>query len=179
MSNAADRSSKIRTENWPLESAVCTGHWWDWKNRLETSTNLEKMKSDSKQLFANITVGCRRYRIYWTAKLKRSWEHWISVLVRWWNKYKPGEIIEGSYAKHLGQTGCRSHIKWILLSINHKKKSGTISEKKHWTNHLEREKTVHTVNLLILFLAISLTAWQVNSCILPVYPKYKLPVNMF
>ena len=122
VSNAADRSSKIRTENWPLESAVCTGHWWDWKNRLETSTNLEKMKSDSKQLFANITVGCRRYRIYWTAKLKRSWEHWISVLVRRWNKYKPGEIIEGSYAKHLGQTGCRSHIKWILLSINHKKK---------------------------------------------------------
>lgn len=37
-------------------------------------------------------------------------------------KHNPGEIMEGSHIKHLGQIGCRSHIKWMLLSINHKQK---------------------------------------------------------
>lgn len=46
-------------------------------------------------------------------------------------------------------------------------------------NYLERVKTsrVDTV-LLILILVISLTACQVDSFTLPVYPKYKLPVNV-
>ena len=75
-------------------------------------------------------------------------------------KYNPGEIIEGSYVKHLGQTGCRSHIKWKLLSINHKKKKVVLSPRKNIEQTIWKEWRPLEWILLICLFSFWQLVWQ-------------------
>lgn len=111
VSNAVDR--KVRKGQ---KIDHCENHWWAWKQQTRDFQKFSTRWSE-KHLSENIMMGCSRYRIYLTMKLRRSVKAESVYLV---------VVVMGCGGRNNWTFLCKTlrpkrlQIKWMLLSINHK-----------------------------------------------------------